>query len=120
MANMQYADLCCGHDGTKLFLCHSYMNIGISEDQNWTNAAIALFKKMQEWQENSHEAKIVDPLSSILDENVQIARLIIDYKNMEISFSTDTPAYGYDGGQHHVFNLLKEQFDRIKKLPAFW
>lgn len=119
MGIINFEDLNVNHDGTSLTLCHSYMNIGISEDQNWTNAAIALFKKMEEWKEtNSLEIAMVDPLSS--GGIVQIGRVIIDLKKMEIHLVTDTPAYGYDGGQKVVFDKLKEQFDRIKNLPAFW
>lgn len=120
MANPQPADIATTHDGTTLHLAHKYMNIGISPDENWTNAAIALLNFMQGCRKDPTETWYYD-VEFRGGESVfviRIGRLILDWKNMEIYFDENT-GYGYDGGQHYKFLALKANFDRVKKISAF-
>jgi hypothetical protein len=120
MANPQPADVDVRYAGTSLHLAHHYLNIGLSGDENWTNAAIALLNFMQKCRKEPTMTWYYDVefRGGEVSTSIRIGRLILDWKDMEISFDEGTK-YGYDGGQHQAFEKLKDNFDRVKKIAAF-
>lgn len=112
-------DLYCSYENTGLYVTNDYMNIGITEDQNWTNAAIAVVSLLRQWNKDASGCWVYDSRGPTDDGTILVGRLVLDYKNIDIKFD-ETTKYGYDGGQYTMFVKLKDQFDRVKKLPAFW
>lgn len=121
MANPKPADLFVDHNGTELSLCHDYMNIGLSENGNWVDAAIALYNCMDSWRKDSSDTWYVDEefRGGINHPSIRIGRVILDWEKMEITFDGETEEYGYDGGQFFMFQQLQDVFNKIKKIPVF-
>ena len=105
-------DLIITYEGTGLVLSHD-IGIAIAGDCNWTHAALALLEKMLEWQKEPRNAIRYD-WRFTASGKVQIHKICINPALMEI-----TSGYDDYGDQLGMFNELKEQFDKAKKMKAF-